>query len=338
MILVDGATKPLSSEDIFLPKLSPARLFHSSVRKAMFVDETFTHSPYPDDAQFLASETSRGVLKKRTVKGPDAKGRMTKYKLPEEPQRRAVLVVSPMRRMPDEKGHRMPLNKITAALMKDYGIENEEDGRQPRNIRVQREYYERARGLVNAMDLRSPDRDRRHLLEIKDFIRSPWIIHHLKLEAGHRLRCEWYREHVRWNTHLDQLSFAAVMATRELARKLIAQQPLEEETEEPSLLQRVMLQVSDASEWHPIVSAEEGAPPVHHSQITPEAIPANLQDLPDNDISKVGDNDALSAVGSTYYVRIMSDARMMESRQKWLKIRTLRRKRFKRAEEEAAAK
>ena len=50
------------------------------------------------------------------------------------------------------------------------------------------------------------------------FIRTKWIIHHLKLEEGHQLRCEWYKdkEHVR-NTHLDQLSFAYGMAKRELA-------------------------------------------------------------------------------------------------------------------------
>ena len=323
LIFVDEATKLLSPEEIFLPKLSPARLFHSSVRKAVYIDESFSYTPYPEDAQFLASETSRGARKKRTVKGPDAKGRETKYKLPEEPQRKAVLVVSPMRHLPKEKGHEMPLKEITSYLMKYNRVENDEDRQQPRNIWLQRKFYEQARTFVNSMTLRSPDRNLRHLLEIKDFIRSKWVIHHLKLESGHQLRCEWYKEHVRWNADLDQLSFAYIMATRELARKLITRQPLEDTTEELSLRQRVILQLTDASEWYPLLSTEgKGTTlPLHHSQIVPEAIPANLQDLPDNEISKANPDDALSAEGSTYYVHIMSDARMTASRQQWMKAR-----------------
>jgi len=141
LILVDGATEPLSAEDMFLVKLSPARLFHSSVRKVVFVDENFSHTPLPDDAQFLASETSRGVFKKRTITGPDAKGKKTKYKLPEEPQRRAVLVVSPMRHIPDEDGHKMPLKEVTLSLMKELELDPEQD--YSRDIRAQQEYYTR---------------------------------------------------------------------------------------------------------------------------------------------------------------------------------------------------
>lgn len=320
LILVDDTTTPLTPEDMFLPKLSPARLFHSTVRKAMFVDENFSHTPYPEDAQFLASETSRGVLKKRTVTGPDAKGRKTKYKLPQEPQRRAVLLVSPMRNTPDVEGHKMPLNEITMSLMEDTGLNPDEDG-VPKEIQAQREYYERSRSLINSMDLRSLNSITRHKLEIKDFIRSKWIIHHLKLEEGHQLRCEWYREHVRWGTHLDQLSFSYVMAKRELARKTITRQPMITETEELTILQKIINIKSDAHEWHPIFSAEDRAQPIHHSEISPEAIPLNLQDLPDNEIREVNPDSAFSDAGSTFYVRIMSDERMLESRKKWMKAR-----------------
>ena len=317
LVLVDGTTQPLSAEDMFLAKLSPARLFHSSVRKAMFVDENFSHTPYPEDAQFLASETSRGVLKKRTVMGPDAKGRKTKYKLPEEPQRRAVLLVSPTRHVPDEAGHKMPLKLVMQSMMKEVGLDP--DDREPKEIRAQREYYERSRSLINSMDLRSIDSVARHRIEIKDFIRSRWIVHHLKLEEGHQIRCEWYREHVKWNTHLDQLSFAYVMAKRELVRKIITRQPLQSEKEKLTLLQQIIKITSDAHEWHPIFSSEGAG--IHHSEMNPEAIPLNLQDLPDNEIREVNPDSAFSDVGSTYYVRIMSDDRMLESRKKWMKAR-----------------
>ena len=59
----------------------------------MYIDEQIANKESPHSAQFLASETSRGLQKQRTVTGPDAKGHKTKYKLPEEPQRRAALLV-----------------------------------------------------------------------------------------------------------------------------------------------------------------------------------------------------------------------------------------------------
>jgi nucleoside-diphosphate-sugar epimerase len=322
LILVDDATKPLTAEDLFVPKLSPARLFHPTVRKAMFVDENFSHTPYPEDAQFLASETSRGVLPKRTISGPDAKGHKTKYKLPEEPQRRAVLLVSPMRKIPDIMVDQMPLKEITLYFIKDTGLEPNET----EEIRTQREFYERARSSINSMDLRSLNPTVRHKIEIDNFIRSKWIVHHLKLEEGHQLRCEWYREHIRWGTLLDQLSFAYVMAKRELTRKIILKQPLPPTHEEPTILQQIIRIKSDAHEWHPIFSAEGALKPIHHSEISLEPIPQNLQDLPDNEITAVNPENAYADVGSTFYVRIMSDNQMSESRKKWMKARNNHRK------------
>jgi len=332
LILLDGATEPISAEDMFMPKLAPARLFHSTVRKAMFLDETFKHSPMPEDAQFLAMELSRGRLKSRTVMGPDARGRKIKYKLPEEPQRRAVLLVSPMRKIPEVDGDKVPLDTATLELMKETGLDT--GNGESVEIRTQREFYERARSLINSMDLRTPNSILRHHIEIKDFIRSKWIIHHLKLAEGHHFRCEWYREHVRWGTHLDQLSFAYVMAKRDLERKITNQQSLPlKKTEELSILDKIIEIRSDAQEWHPLISAEGTAIPMHHSEISAEVIPDNLQDLPENQESKVNP-DADSEVGSTFYVRIMSDNRMMESRKGWIKTRNALRNAMKKAREE----
>lgn len=324
LIFVNGAAEPLSSEDIHVPKLSPRRLFHPSVEKAMYVDENFASTPYPEDAQFLASEMSRGRLKKRTVMGPDERGKKIKYKLPEEPQRTAVLMVAPMRHIPDAEGHRMPLKEVSKGLMKEVGANLDET--EPKEVKVQREFYERARSLINSMDLRSLDHVSRHRIEIKDFIRSRWVVHDLMREEGHQLRCEWYREHVRWNTHLDQLSFAYVMAKRELTRKVITEQPLQTDAEEVTLLQMIIDIKSDAKEWHPIFSGEGTKLPVHHSQIAPEAIPQNLQDQPDNEVNENEVPDtAKDDEASTFYVRIMSDERMLEARKKWMKERNQRR-------------
>ncbi|KAL7529191.1 hypothetical protein ACHAWF_002876, partial [Thalassiosira exigua] len=172
LVLLDDAATPLAAEDMFLAKLTPARLFHETVRKAMFIDENFSHTTYPEDAQFLTSETSRGKLKARNVMGPDGKGRPTKYRLPGEPQRRAVLLLSPMKHVlaAEEGNGVVPLEKVTEMMINELGIDLAElVGDEPPEIQVQREYYEVARSLINSYDLRSPGPSSRHKLEIKDF-------------------------------------------------------------------------------------------------------------------------------------------------------------------------
>ena len=90
---------------------------------------------------------------------------------------------------------------------------------------------------------------------------------------------------------------------------------------------------SDAHEWHPIFSDEGAASALHHTEISPEAIPINLQDLPDNEVSAVTPDLTYTDVGSTFYVRIMSDDQMLESRRRWTKARDAHRKYVKKMKE-----
>ena len=283
LILVPDAVDSLPSDVLYIPKLSPARLFHPTVRKSMFVDEQFTHTPYPDDAQFLSYETSRGILKKQTVTAQDKKGKKTKYIIPEQPERRAVLLVSPMRNIPQVSGDKMPLEDVAGSLMKEIGLgDDEADSRELRDVDAQREFYELSRGFINSFDGRSPRYASHHVMEIQSFIRSGWVVHHLKLDEGHQLRCQWYREHVDWNTHLDQLSFAYIMAKRDLVRKIITRQPL---SKEMTTLDKIIKVKTDAHEWHPIYTLEDAPQAVHHSEINPQAIPDNIVDLPEDEKS-----------------------------------------------------
>ena len=116
---------------------------------------------------------------------------------------------------------------------------------------VNQRKYKRSESITNVPDRSST----RWISDQNSFIRTKWIIHHLKLEEGHQLGCKWCKEHARWNTHLYQLSFAYVMAKRELW--------LKPETEELTILQQIIQKMMDASEWYPIISTEGTALPVH---------------------------------------------------------------------------
>ena len=323
LIFVDGATHPLSPEETLLPKLAPARLFHSSVRRAMYVDESFSHTPYPEDALFLSTETYRGVTKSRTIKSHDEKGRETKYKLPEEPQRYAVMLASQMRDISTGEGHTVSLRDATRAMMDEKGYEA--DAHEPKEIRAQREFYERGRALINSMQLRSSDPAHRHKIEIKDFIRSKWVLYNLKLEEGHHVRCEWYKEHGRWagsntlDSGMDHLSFAYVMAKRELSRKIVSEEPLPKEL---SLTEKVIKAATDAHEWHPVFLGGGSKIPLHDSfkASAAQAIPLNIADRPEFELDKVVPETVSLDTKTSYFVRIMSDEVMLKARKNWAKF------------------
>jgi len=319
LIFVDGATKPLSPEELLLPKLAPARLFHSSVRRAIYVDENFDHSPYPEDALFLATESYRGVTKSRIIKGPDEKGRETKYRLSEEPQRYAVVLASQMRDISSDEGHKISLRDVTRAMMNERGFDT--DAHEPTEVKAQREFYERGRSLINSMDLRSSGHH--HKIEFKDFIRSQWVLYNLKLEEGHHVRCEWYREHSHWagsntlDSGMDQLSFAYVMAKLDLSRKIVTEEPLPKEL---SFSEEVIKAATDAHEWHPVFWGSGSQIPLHGSFITQSAraIPLNIEDQ--FDLEKVVPEYVTSDTETSYYVRIVSDQVMLKARKEWQKF------------------
>jgi hypothetical protein len=105
-------------------------------------------------------------------------------------------------------------------------------------------------------------------------------------------------------------------------------------------LQQILRLKSNAHEWHPIFSGEGSVQPIHHSEISLEPIPVNLQDLPENEMvpGGVSADLAYTDVGSTFYVRIMSDTQMLESRKKWIKARDNHRKYVKSMNEKEDAK
>ena len=320
LVFVDDATRPLPPEELLLPKLAPARLFHSTVRRAMYVDESFAHTPSAEDALFLATETYRGVTKSRTIKGPDAKGGETKYKLPEEPQRYAVMLASQMRDISIEEGHKVPLRDVTRAMMNEKRYD--EDAHEPKEVKAQREFYERSRALINSVDGRSSDTTHRYKIEIKDFIRSQWVLYNLKLEEGHHIRCEWYREHSRWtgsntlDSGMDQLSFAYVMAKRELARKIINDEPLPKELTHS---EKVIRAASDAHEWHHVV-LDGGSDIQVGKSLTAKEVPLNIADRPEFELHKVVPETISDDSATSYYVRIMSDEVMLKARKHWSKF------------------
>ena len=164
------------------------------------------------------------------------------------------------------------------------------------------------------------------------------MIHDLKTEEGRQIRCDWFREHAHWGNPLDQLSFAHVMAVREVERKFTRNEPddrmraqLPQEPEE-------IADIGDKKEWHRLIG------------------PAESYEKKLEDVGRIGrgeddvDEEANAALASVaaaadedrpgqLYARILSDKIMLICRKIWTENRkkVLRALQKKKEREEAQA-
>ncbi|EJK74460.1 hypothetical protein THAOC_03862 [Thalassiosira oceanica] len=119
-----------------------------------------------------------------------------------------------------------------------------DDGRrrpETKDVKVQVQFYEQAAHLTRINMQRSPNYQEffQDNLFPFDFVRTTWLVHELRSEAGRNLRCEMYEEQALWgNPAMEDLSIGYVLARKkvrsELGRKA-----------EP--------QYEGPEEWHPLL-------------------------------------------------------------------------------------
>jgi hypothetical protein len=119
---------------------------------------------------------------------------------------------------------------------------------------------------------------------------------------------------------MDQLSFAYIMAKRDLSGKIVTEQPLPKEL---SHLEKVIKSATDAHEWHPIFSGDGSIIPLHYysgMSSKAHAIPLNIADRPEFELDYVAPDTVTADSESLYYVRIMSGEVMLKARKQWSKL------------------
>jgi len=305
----------------FFLKLSPGRLFHEDVKSAVFIDQGFGVSPKADDIKFLVHEMQRKPWSSRVVKRKTRP--KAKFLLPAEPQRRAVILMSELKFQDSSNAERLsPDEKIStyeATRFMRFANGEEPLGKEPADIKLQREFYDRLRAQINP-DTSRAEVEPLHKFELKHWDRSRWVAHDLVQEEGRQLRCEWYQEHVHWGTDLDPLSFAFVMERLELDRKLahhepdeIVQKHLSEKTEMKKLL-------SDTFEWHALKTEPNRLySPYEEMQILPYDMDyTDERALDNNPLHEIFREDGADV---PLYVRIISDRIMSYARKAWNQLK-----------------
>jgi nucleoside-diphosphate-sugar epimerase len=289
MTLMDST--PLTNADLMMLKMTPGGgFFDASVQYAMYVDENFNVSPTQDDVEFLISEVDRSARPARTVTyrpprpsksdetedtppAPIPPASTIKFKLPREQAKKAVLLLSPIRTPPNTK--KLTTNSATKLMLHELGLSMDASG----PLKKQRTWYETISSKVNKDSLRSMYEPLYKYSQAPFYTRSKWLIHDLWSEEARQLRCEWYHEHILWNNELDALSISAVLARRDIERRMKWQ-----EVDEREKLKRVQIpqSITDENDWAQL----------YHANAKKKK--------------------------SNLFVRIMTDSEMLSSRKKWV--------------------
>jgi hypothetical protein len=323
LIWVKDAHKPLPAADMAALKLSPGKMFSRDVHHALFVDEGFPVSPNRDDVLFLVGQTHRPMLPDRNAYRKVESGKKIKYRLSAEPERRATMLMSPLKyKRFTETGEPARISVYEATKYMQVEIGENPEAKEATGLKKQREFYERVQTFVNRLDFRS-NNEPWYKYDLKNWIRTRWIVHNLKLEEARQLRCDWYQEHVQWNNTLDQLSFAHVMTTRELERRIAFQEP--DDHIKPAWADKPeLLHLSDAHEWLPLESEENRMAFENHPSATCTVIADHMVDKDEKGpedglvhnvkVPKSQKNDV------PLFVRIVSERVMMKARQVWAEV------------------
>lgn len=335
LIWVKDATTPLPTSDKFLLKLNPGNFFSKDVKKALFVDENFPVSPNLEDVLFLMGEVHRPPLGYRSVYHKDHDGKKHKYKLQPEPERRAVMLLAPLKQRVAANSKETALTEgqkltvYTATKYMRYEIGEDANKKEAPARKKQREFYERVPTFINRVDMRSPE-EPWYRYDMKHWIRTRWVVHDMKLEEGRELRCDWYEEHVQWGNELDQLSFAHVMARRELERRMAHNEP-DDHIKPPHVQHPELKLLTDAHEWHPYLGKEHRLDSQGKALVKVPEHMDSKDDKEEGDIeSEPTDKAVVDSKQVPLFVRIMSERVMMFARQQWARKNAAKKKKKRR--------
>lgn len=340
LLWVRNGVHELSQADRNLLKLSPGKLFHPDVGRALFMEENFSVSPTLEDVFFLVGQMKRRPFPKRTLKkdirftSPMGKElvKRQKFRLPPEPRRRAAILFAPLRIPNNPRDSAVRRNKNRdkklsihdAAKFMRYEVAMKDPDKEHPMARRQREFYEKVPSYINRnSELRSTE-EPWYRYAMRHWVRSRWVVHDTHLEESRLLRCDWYQEHLEWGTELDQLSFAHVMATRELKRRIAHNEP--DDHVKTFIEQHPHLKdLTDSYEWHPMETDANQLyrEPVQWTSALPDHVTV------EEEAAVEGDDDEHNPAAeeenpqepSPLYVRIMSERVMAAARKIWAKTR-----------------
>ncbi len=250
----------LSIGDELLFKLSPQRLFSPNVQYCVYIAlDKGKRVPRFEDIYFLVDRMVQSGSPAKVLRKPTGHGFQIAVDYPPTPDLKSILLTNSI--LTDDpdflQSRKMSLNDAIELMKELYKFDPDIINEVPlhqKNIMTQKTFYQYYISKMIRNDFRSNLEPKNYGFELKYFISGLGIVHDLRREEARQFRCEWYEEQLQYNNKLDQLSFAMVMARKELRRKILRDEPDRAEIERAekhyTILDEVRAKTSqDLSEW-----------------------------------------------------------------------------------------
>jgi len=213
LIPVNIEDRSLRPDEEWLPKLSPGKLFHPSVRIAIYLYNKFPMNPSLNDMLFISSLM--------TWEKQDKLGNVLDSK-------KSTLLVTELDRKISKSGEgqvasTLSDSEVKEKILEERGISNKQA------LQKHFVHYQKASMLLNRCEF-SLECSYTLKYKLRDWVKTNWVVHDLHIPRGKNFRCDWYKEHIQWDDDFDAISFAHVMALKKVEQfVLLEDKDLKEE-------------------------------------------------------------------------------------------------------------
>jgi len=240
----------------FIVQLSPGNFFHSSVKAALYLAEDFTLNPTVEDIQFTTD-----LLHRKSAKHPpyQINSELEKLQYSVGHLERHALVVLPAIRSDNGDAKKVisgtaptTLQKITFRKALGQMMGQKQASKEAMR---QKEFYSQIPGFFNRCEF-SPHCESSFKFILNHWTRHSWVAHSFSSKEARNLRCEWYREHAKWDNENISLSFSQVITRLQIE---LFNSLFDENDREKMLVNQAEKEIdgsTDNHEWHGIVDQE----------------------------------------------------------------------------------
>lgn len=234
IVQVDFEDNAILPEHKWLPKLSPGKLFHSRVRYAIYVHDDLPMSPSLDDMLF--------IIDLMTWEKIGSLGQVEKTK-----ESMVLLSALELKSSASENIDKKEQNSImTVVEAKERILEYRQVNQHEEKKVIQRRISlsQQAIIILNRCEF-STSCHKILKYKLRYWTKTKWVVHNLQLPGAKDFRCEWYKEHTKFDDEFDEFSFAHVMAMKEIEHFLSL-----DEDAQIQMLERSALGI--LKEWIPV--------------------------------------------------------------------------------------
>lgn len=172
----------------WLPKLSPGKLFHPQVRYAIYLQDNLQEAPKLDDILFIKdfmNEDKKEVMILLSALELNSK----------DPQTKAMSTLEAKEKISEYRKLKTTVEK--QALHRRMVL------------------YQQVMMILNRCEF-SPRCHQMYKYKLRHWVKTKWIVHDLQSNDAKNLRCDWYKEQTKFDDNFDEISFAHVMAEKDI--------------------------------------------------------------------------------------------------------------------------